>query len=186
MMTYPFTEEEMKAANLEWGCNCGPSALAFALQKPLSAARYAIPQFAERRYTSPTMMAAGLAALKQPYQSVKPPAYKPGQPVDVESMWDRVPALVRIQWGGPWTAPGANPKWAYRQTHWICTWKAGGSEKLGHGGGACLLFDCNGGIMHGETWINEIVPILTGPQVTPRANGEWFPTHIWRIVKGGN
>lgn len=39
VMTYPFTEDEMYAAAREWGCNCGPSALAFALQVPLDRVR---------------------------------------------------------------------------------------------------------------------------------------------------
>lgn len=53
---YPFTEEELEAAADEWGCNCGPSALAFALQKPLEEVRYAIPDFEQKGYTSPTMI----------------------------------------------------------------------------------------------------------------------------------
>lgn len=62
-MKYPFTEAEFKAASDAWGCNCGPSALAFATQKSLEAARHAIPGFEAKRYTSPTMMRDALAFL---------------------------------------------------------------------------------------------------------------------------
>lgn len=172
-MIYPFTQQEMEAANAEWGCNCGPSALAFALQKPIAAVRHAIPKFDERRYTSPTMMQAGLAFFRQAYRVIRPPTFVAGRPNDVETLCDEPCSLVRIQWCGPWTAPGANPKWAYRQTHWIATWKERGVP---------LVFDCNGGIRALVSWIDEIVPVLSSHAVTPRANGEWFPTHIWRLA----
>lgn len=158
---YPFTEEEARAAYDEWNCNCGPTALAFALQCPLENVRHAIPGFAEKHYTSPTMMRQALQNLSVPFESM--PA---GQGL---VFWDDF-SLVRIQWTGPWTAPGANPKWAYRQTHWICTWR----DANGPG-----LFDVNGGIMGLERWKTEIVPLLTATYL--RADGGWFPTHIWRL-----
>ena len=39
-LTYPFTESDSQRAFDEWGANCGPNALAFALQIPLSAAKW--------------------------------------------------------------------------------------------------------------------------------------------------
>lgn len=169
-MNYTFDEKDMLTAAEEWGCNCGPSALAFTLQVKLDAVRYAIPKFDDRRYTSPTMMQDGLAFFRQCYRSIQPAKFDPGKPVDVENLFHEQPALVRIQWCGPWTAPGANPRSAYRHTHWIAAW----SED-----GVSLIFDCNGGITGISAWIETIVPLLT--KMYPRSTGEWFPTHILRL-----
>lgn len=160
----------MEAAHEEWGCNCGPTSLAFALQVSLAAVRHAIPGFEEKKYTSPSMMKAGLAFFKRPYQAVGSPAYIKGRPIDVEPMFSQAVSLIRIQFTRPWTAPNANPKWAYRQTHWIAAW----SER-----GVPLIFDCNGLILALSEWEENILPRLI--ESYPRADGEWFPTHIWRI-----
>lgn len=165
-LTYPFTEEEYQAAAQEWGCNCGPTALAFALQVKLDVAREAIPGFQEKGYTSPTMMKAALDSRQVRYRAHTPP--------DEASMFDArfpgYPALVRVQFTGPWTAPGANPKWAYWHTHWIVAWRYGGF---------LMVFDCNGGVMNFEQWKGEIIPLLT--QQDKRRDGGWKPTHIWRL-----
>lgn len=164
-LTYPFSEEEFQRAAEEWGCNCGPSALAFALQIPLDRVRHAIPGFESKRYTSPTMMKAALANLNVTWSPERILSARYTHADDHTS-------LVRIQWTGPWTAPGANPKWAYRQTHWISTFTSA------HG--AKLVFDCNGGMMGLQRWIDEIVPFIV--KHVPRADGDWFPTHVWKIV----
>ena len=169
MPTYTFTEAEAQAAYDEWGCNCGPTALAFALQCSLEYVRPLIPRFEERRYTNPTMMKAALQAANVNWREVR----KPNQDVmfDQDEYQGRI-SLVRVQWTGPWTAPGANPRWAYRQTHWIATW----TERS-----VPLLFDCNGGMRGPMSWEDEIVPVLT--REIPRADGGYFPTHIWRLAK---
>lgn len=168
-MNYSFTEAEAERAHAEWGCNCGPSSLAFALQMKLDDVRHAIPDFERKRYTSPTMMKMALANLGQNYRIVPPESFTPGSKVDVAPMFAPEPSLVRVQWCGPWTQPGMNPKWAYGYTHWIATW-----QQIG----VSLVFDCNGGACRVESWIRNIVPLLTR---FPRATGEWFPTHIWRL-----
>lgn len=156
----PFTEQDMQAAVAEWGCNCGPSALAFALRLPLDRVRYAIPGFEAKGYTSPTMMRAALDRLGAGV-AVSPP--------DRLSLLGSM-ALVRVQFTGPWTAPGANPKWAYWHTHWIATWRGN-------------VFDCNGGIRPLGEWEAGIVPLLTA--AIKRADGGWFPTHVWRLAAAG-
>jgi len=167
MLKYPFTESDSKHAYAEWGANCGPNALAFALQIPLSQVRGKIPGFEQKHYTSPTMMAEALAGFGQAYLAA------PKSETSKESMFcGNSPSLVRIQWHGPWTAVGANPKWAYRQTHWICTYMVHGQ--------AAMVFDVNGGVRGYQSWRDEIVPLLVAN--TPRASGGWHPTHIWRIV----
>ncbi len=160
---YPFSEADSKDAFDLWGANCGPNSLAFALQRPIGEIRGAIPGFEDKGFCSPTMMKAGLKNLGRSYFDYPFPRV-------VAAMFAPCLSLVRIQWTGPWTKEGANPKWAYRQTHWIVAWLDG--EKR-------MVFDCNGGIRTVESWEKEIVPVLTA--CYPRADGDWFPTHIWRI-----
>lgn len=163
---YPFTEEDSAKAFDEWGANCGPNALAFALQVPIESVRGKIHEFDEKRYTSPTMMKHVIAEMGRQFRAMSAPM---GESLDV-MIFGPCLAVVRIQWTGPWTSEGANPKWAYRQTHWITTWADAGNP---------MVFDVNGGIMEFHRWCNEIVPLLTAE--TPRADGGWFPTHVWRI-----
>lgn len=175
---YPFTQEEMERASDEWGCNCGPSALAFAAQIKLDAVRCAIPGFDEKRYTSPMMMRAAIANLKRDFRSIlrSEPGEIPRLSGLLGLLGSAAIALVRVQWTGPWTAPGANPKWAYRQTHWVAAWCVDTDNEL------CrlpLVFDCNGGIRSLGSWQKEIVPILTSG--IKRADGGYYPTHVWRL-----
>lgn len=162
MPTLTFTEAEFKEAHRSWGCNCGPTALAFALQTTLEAARYAIPQFAERRYTSPRMMREALDFLGRSFQHVG----RPGVP----HMCTPAMALVRVQWGGRWMQVGVPTVARYFHTHWIAAW----SER-----GVPFVFDCNGGIRTIGSWEQEIVPLLTCDM--RGADGTWLPTHVWRI-----
>lgn len=163
MMIHPFTEADMEDAANDWGANCGPSALAFFLQVPLNHVRSIIPGFEEKGFTSPTMMKQALVAFDQPIVAC--------DAADKHNIFSAdEPCLVRIQWTGPWTKPGANPKWAYRQTHWICTYMV---ERQ-----AAMVFDCNGGVRGYQSWMREIVPLIV--QSVPRADGDWFPTHVWR------
>ena len=167
---YPFSSDELLAAAKEWNCNCGPSALAFALQVPLERVRHVIPGFAEKGYTSPTMMKAALANLGRQYTvAVDPDGYQ----LSDSQMFRPEIALVRIQICGPWTAPGANPRWAYRATHWIACWKREGMD-------ANRVFDCNAGVQWYPAWEMETMPLIVSK--TERANGKWFPTHVWRVA----
>jgi len=164
-VNYPFTQEEFNAAVQEWGCNCGPSALAFALQCSLEVARRAIPDFDKRHYASPSMMKAALGDLGVTIRAY-PKAALPTGRGDVPSLvlCTKAPALVRVQWGGPWYG-----RYAYQYTHWICCWRQ--RERN-------WVFDCNGGISSYEAWCSEIVPLL----IPKRGDGTWFPTHVWRIT----
>ncbi len=167
MVKVPFSERAVLQANDEWGCNCGPLALAFALQISLDDVRPLIPKFELKRFTNPTMMRAALETVGRRYHSVRPS--------DRELMFDEQDfqgrmSLVRIQWTGPWTASDAQPRWAYRYTHWITTW----TERR-----VPLLFDT--GIWGIDGWEGEVVPVLTTQH--DRADGGWLPTHIWRLAR---
>ncbi len=173
--TYTFTEAEAKAAHEDWGCNCGPTALAFALQTTLDAARYAIPKFTERCYTSPAMMRAALIFLGRAFTVVRNPSGWRNYQYGIDSMFAGPMSLVRIQWTGPWTANGATAKWAARQTHWIACWAERGMP---------LVFDCNGGIMGFDRWEYEIVPAIVA--TVHRADGGWYPANVWRLAPPAN
>ena len=170
-LDYPFTEAQMDAAAKEWGCNCGPSALAFALQISLDQVRPLIPDFEKKGYTSPTMMKAALSAARREWHAAKALEF---------AMFASAPALVRIQFTGPWTETGANPRWAYHRTHWITCWSLlrvlAGSTRMSES----WVFDCNGGVRSFSSWKKEILPILVASY--SRADGGWYPTHVWRLA----
>ena len=167
-MIYPFSEQEALECYEESGANCGPNALAFALQMSLRKVIRYIPDFLDRRYTSPTMMEIALAALGRKVQKI---SIRSEQLHWMELLFHERVALVRIQWGGPWIKDGKPQKWAARQTHWIVTWIDGFDR---------LVFDVNGGINRFENWRYEIVPALAAS--VPRCDGTWYPANIWRLV----
>lgn len=173
MPTCKFEREDLLKANEDWGCNCGPASLSFALQKTLDEIKPAMQHvgFIEKRHTNPTMMANALRYLGVIWSTVKVPVRNAEGGMDIEPLFngDRI-SLVRIQWTGPWTKPGALQKWAYRQTHWVATWQERSVP---------LVFDCNAGIRGLDGWEMDIVPMLTSQY--SRADGGWFPTHIWKV-----
>lgn len=175
---YPFTEEQAQAAYTEWGCNCGPSALAFALQTSLDKVHPAIPDFDERRYTSPSMMRAALANLGQRFMPIAtPPVKQRFTSYAHQEMFAGPMTLVRIQWTGPWIVDGKPQRWAARQTHWIACWSDAHDVWQG---GRRLVFDCNGGMRTFQSWQQGIVPLIV--ESVKRADGGWYPANIWRFV----
>jgi hypothetical protein len=175
MPTCQFSHDDIVQANADWGCNCGPAALAFALQTGLDDVRPAMMAagFGVKGHTTPTMMSAALVAMNAKKRQVQVPVRNAGGGLDIEPLFvESLITLVRVQWTGPWTRPGTSPRWAYAYTHWIATW----AER-----GVPLVFDCNGGVQHVERWEYETVPAITS-QIS-RADGGWHPTHVWHIAK---
>lgn len=170
MPRYTFTSLDFHKAHEAWGCNCGPAALAFALQTTLEAVRPAIPQFEERRYTSPMMMAAALAYFGRKYTPVANPSGGMNYQHGLRSMFGGPVSLVRIQWSGPWTLHPSRAKWAARQTHWIVCWMDNDER---------WVFDCNGGMRVVQFWEQTTVPAIVA--TIPRADGAWFPANVWRL-----
>lgn len=164
---YPFLEQDMLDAYEQWGCNCGPGSLAFALQVPLVIVHGLIPGFDEKKYTSPSMMAAALDGSGCKWSKNQQPDHRRNHPMFSHDC----PTLVRVQWTGPWTAPDAHPRWSYKHTHWVCAWNDE-SERM--------IFDINGGIRTLASWENEVIPPLLESCV-PRADGGWYETHCWRV-----
>jgi hypothetical protein len=164
-LTYSFTEEDARAAHDAWGCNCGPTALAFALQTTLEVVRPAIPDFEARGYTSPTMMRAALGTLDRGFDAVRSPAVEDMHRFPFATEWTPR-ALVRVAWSGPWDGM----RWAGRASHWIVAYLEGHEHRV---------FDCNGGIMPFARWRDEIAPLLIAS--VKNANGNWFPLNVWRL-----
>lgn len=178
-ITLSFSQDECQAAYDAWGCNCGPAALAAILGRPLDYVRLAVEVagFAQRRYLSPTMMQRALRELGVRWRPNRLGALTLGGSAFP------LHGLARVQWEGPWTEPGANPRWAYRHTHWVASWKHSDQDATAADAVwsalSPVVFDVNGGLMELERWEEEIVPLLTGS--VPRAGGGWHVTHSWEI-----
>jgi hypothetical protein len=141
-----------------WGANCGPGAIAAIMNLSLDKVRPLMGDFERKHYTNPTLMWEVLNRIGRPWRKIG-------------RAWPEF-GLARIQWEGPWTAPGAHPKAAYRHTHWVASWK---HAERGHG-----IFDINmtgngSGWAKIEDWERDLVPLIV--QHIPRANGKWHVTH---------
>lgn len=161
-----FSGVEANQAAREWGCNCGPGALACILGITLDEVRPIVEAvgFADKQYMNPTMMQQSLGKKLL----CKRPVYEK----DRSQTQFPYHGLARIQWTGPWTAAGANPKWAYGNTHWI----ASGGKKSGE----IEIFDINSGMVSLKKWIDETVPFIV--KDIQRADGGWFITHCWEVA----
>jgi hypothetical protein len=172
MLRPRFTADDAQRAHDEWGANCGPGALAAICGLSLDAVRPHMGGFEDKRYTNPTLMINAVRSLcradliKGYLRDLrKPPP------------WPYF-GLARIQWEGPWTAPGANPRWAYRQTHWVGVCQRNG---------AIGIFDINminngSGWSSLENWRTILVPWLL-KECVPRADGKWHITHAIEVQR---
>ena len=156
-----FTPEQAERAYNDWGCNCGPTALAAIMGMTLDDVRPLIPGFDAKHYTNPTMMNEALRSIGRPWAKIG-------------AIWPKY-GLVRVQWEGPWTNPGVPMRARYRYTHWI------GAEI---GRASIGVFDCNAlgngtGWSDLKDWAAIIVPHLTGGY--PRASGAYHLTHALQI-----
>ncbi len=152
-----FTLDDGQRAADDWGANCGPGALAAALDKTLDEVRPFLGDFETKRYTNPTLMLDSLRRLGVAWRLTTDP-------------WPRR-GLVRIQWEGPWTAAGVPIRVRYRQTHWVAAASVDGEV---------AIFDinclCVGGWVSLQEWSVRVVPWLLR-ECVPKANGKWHSTH---------
>lgn len=166
-----FTEADAIAASNEWRFNCGPAALCAMLGLTPAELRPHMLDFESKGYTNPTLMKDVLGRLGVSQRNIIPPNVEPSGGMLQNCRY----ALVRIQWGGPWTRPGVPMKARYRQTHWIGCRKSGYSTEV---------YDVNqmdeggwGGLHH---WILRTVPSILHACV-PNNDGSWWPTHILEV-----
>ena len=166
MIPLRFTLEDAYRAYDEWGSNCGPGAIAAIMGLTLDELRPHLGDFEQKRYTNPTLMWQVLNELGARWRLVKPPRTWPAY------------GLARVQWEGPWTAPGVPVAASYRHTHWVGA-NASNPENVG-------IFDINcmnsGGWIGVTDWITTAVPHIL-KNCVPRANGRWHLTHIVEIER---
>ena len=164
-----FSSDDLERAFDEWGANCGPGALAAVTGKTLEEVRPHLVDFEDKRYTNPTMMFGALHSLGICHGTLMPRDW-PGL------------GLCRVQWEGPWTAPGVPIRARYRQTHWIGVCAANPDNigvfdinAMANGSGWCSLND----------WEETIVPWIL-EHCVPRASGAWHLTHSIDLVVTGD
>jgi hypothetical protein len=165
MMRPRFTADDARRAHEEWGCNCGPGALAAIAGLTLAEARPHLQGFDAKRYTNPTMMFGALDSIGVPWRrlpALEWPAY----------------GLARIQWEGPWTRPGVPMRARYRYTHWV-----GGYQSPDRGYGVWDINAMANGSGWGSLadWERHMVPYLT--KLYPRATGAWHITHGIEVTR---
>lgn len=165
-----FSATDAERAFDAWGANCGPGALAAVSGLPLDGVREHLRSFDQKRYTNPSMMLEALRSLQIPFRLILRP------PATSTTVWPQRLGLVRVQWTGPWTAPGVPIRVRYRHTHWIAAARTA-SDDIG-------VFDINcmdsGGWVSLASWIDVIVPYLT--RAHSRADGGWHQTHVVETV----
>ena len=167
-----FNADDAQKASEEWGFNCGPGALCAVLDMTPEQIQPHIPKFAEKGYVNPTMMLEALDNVGVGYRQT----YRGDSPDQKLPKIGSVHAIVRIQWGGPWTAPGVPIRVRYGHTHWIGV----RNESL-------EVFDvnavCVGGWISIAEWSGELVPWLLREGQT-KADGTWWPTHVLELDRG--
>lgn len=161
---------DVEAAHGAWGANCGPCALAALLGRAVDFVRGAFPWFPSRPWTTASQAVQAVtnlghgAALHTDWQGIA----HIGPPVALPPA-----ALLQIQWTGPWTAPGASPRWAYTQTHFVASL---------HGGAA--IYDVNlGAWTRAEHWMKIVAPVLV--RDVPRADGGWWIRSVVEVSLRG-
>lgn len=170
-----FNGDDAERAHYEWGCNCGPAAIAAICGLTLDEVRPFMGEFESKGYTNPTLMCQTLTRI-----GVKWEGGLIG--VKVRGLGGRPPwpyyGLARVQWEGPWTDPGVPARARYRYTHWVGTCR--GDDDTG-------IFDVNA--MNGATgWVSEadwaetIAPWII--KEVRRANGRWHLTHLIEVLSG--
>lgn len=149
-MIHPlFTPPDLEAAYEEWGCNCGPAALAALLGKSCAEIRPFLGDFERRGYANPTHLLTALKAMGvyARWGGKNPPPRR---------------GLLFIQLGGPWLEPGVPVGAAYRHTHHIAV-------------DGDVVFDVNAGHwVSWETWAEPEGGVMAFIMDNhPKCDGTW-------------
>lgn len=173
-MPVRFSVDEANAAATVWGFNCGPGAVAGVLGYTPAELRPHMGDFEAKRYTNPSLMWDVLDRLgitwRRRVLSSTMPTHPPTWPLF---------GFARIQWEGPWSAPGVPVAASYRRTHWV------GAITVT---GEIFVFDincmCVGGWVPLAEWRDSVVPWLL-KECQPQANGRWHITHQVEVKRPG-
>jgi hypothetical protein len=167
--TIRLTHQEVQKASSDWGFNCGPGAICAALNITPSELRPHLGDFEAKRYTNPRLMTATLGRLGVAWRQV----YRSEDPNGVLPILNL--ALVRVQWGGPWTNPGVPMMARYRQTHWIAVRNK-----------STEVFDVNAVHLNRwlprKVWSDQLVPWLCR-EVVPQWDGRHWFTHALEVSR---
>ncbi len=163
-----FTARDAQEHNRAWGFNCGPAALAVIAGVTPGELRPSLGDFEAKGYTNPTMMFGWLDRLGLRFRHRR------------DKDWPDW-GIVRVQFAGPWTRPGVPPAAAYRHTHWV-----GGCRHIVDGRAEVGVFDINcldhhRGWVEADGWAKVVVPALVS--CIPRADGEWWKTHVLEVER---
>lgn len=171
---FSFTEAESAGDN--WRFNCGPGALCAVLGMTPDEIRPHLQEFEEKGYTNPTMMFSILNGLEVDWRPRKAHGSTAAFPDKLDPWPDF--GLVRVQWEGPWTAPGVPIRARYRHTHWIGCVRVPNEEPS--------IFDVNamavGGWIPLSMWRDSLVPWIL-KHCAPQANGGWHLTHVIEVAR---
>lgn len=156
-----FTHLDADRAYKTWGANCGPGALAAITGLTLDEVRPHLVGFDVKRYTNTLMMYAALRSIRAPFTK--------------GLLWP-THGLVRVQWEGPWTAPGVPMRARARYSHWIAARSLSASD--------IQIFDINcmsvGGWVALPEWRDAVVPWILR-ECHPKADGKWHATHVLEV-----
>lgn len=165
-----FNAVDLQRAYNDWGCNCGPSALAACCRLDLIQAKRAARMFARKKYMNPADMHAALKAVRMRVTT---------EHCDGGTELDIYPAhgLCLIQWGGPWVSDKYNSRWASCHTHWIASKLIEETR---------WIFDINQfGWKSIEDWSEKTLPLLLAGDSL--RDGTYWLKHSWEVrKKGGN
>jgi len=169
-----FTLEDAQRAVDDWGANCGPGAIAAIAGLTLDDLRPHLGDFERKGYTNPTLMWDVLRRLGIRYHCTLNQMSSEHQGMLAFPQY----GLARVQWEGPWTAPGVPIRVRYRHTHWVAAVSEGGREHD--------IFDincmCVGGWVPLSEWATDVVPWLL-KECEPKANGRWHLTHAVEVER---
>lgn len=160
-MTTLYTPPDAFTAHETWNANCGPTAVAALLGRPLADVRHAFPWFPARPRCSPTQVSAVLATLGWPAKWTalglpKAPAANEADRMALElDSFDRMPeaGLVFVQIDGPWCYY-AHRGFAYHYTHWVAVRR----------------------IVVNATPLTMVYDVNAGSDEQP---GGWLPVRVW-------
>jgi hypothetical protein len=140
-----FTLDDAQRARDEWNFSCGPAALAVVSGLTLQDLRPQMGDFESKGYTNPTLMFDCLNRLGINWKPRK--ARGPtGWHSDGLHVWPRF-GLCRVQWEGPWMAPGVPIRPGCDRGSWV---------SLDRGGldmSSALVPCCSTGLVFSGPWI---------------------------------
>jgi hypothetical protein len=171
-----FSLEEAQSAADEWGLNCGPAAVAAVCRLALYDLRPHLGDFEQKGYTNPTLMWRILNSIGATWK--RPSLNQMSSENQGMLAWPSY-GLARVQWEGPWTAPGVPMRVRYRHTHWVGVDSTIEGEEINIFDVNCM---CVGGWVPFSEWLGSVVPWLLR-QCEPKANGRWHLTHVEHLAK---